>query len=139
MAHLGPCHLEGNYGMQSLYPGIQGTSQLASSLHSCGLDPNLSSDLGQDSFGMIKGMFVEEAVFVWFFSSPGFQEAEPGMSVHVKVILTMLPGKTGRRVNSGTGREEGAARCRMEQRLEAGTSAQGSPACWLLHLKAPWS
>lgn len=61
------------------------------------------------------------------------------MSVHVKVILTVLPGKAGRRVSSGTGREEGAARCRIEQRLEVGTSAQGSPACWLLGVKAPWS
>lgn len=42
------------------------THRPASSLHACGLDPNLCSDLGQDSFGMIQGMFAEEAVFVWF-------------------------------------------------------------------------
>lgn len=69
MAHLGPCHLKGKYGMQYPYPGVQRTSCYpppASSLHACGLDPNLCSDLGQDSFGMIQGMFAEEAVFVWF-------------------------------------------------------------------------
>lgn len=39
-----------------------------SRLHSHGWIPNLYSNLLQDSFGMIKRMFVEEAAFMWLLS-----------------------------------------------------------------------
>lgn len=69
VAYLGPCHLKERMECR---PHTQGCGEQAaahhqpSSLHSCGLDPSLCGDLVQDSFGMIKGMFVEEAAFVWF-------------------------------------------------------------------------
>ena len=57
------------------------------------------------------------------------------MSIHVKVILKVLPGKTSRRTSNGI--TKGGAGHRIKQRFAAGTLAHGSPGCWLLGVKAP--